>query len=123
MRLSHVILRVSDMDVALGFWRDRVGLELLSGSPEFSFMGLGDTRLALHRPAEPAPEVSDTEIVFEVDDVTEAIASMSDRGVPFEVEARPVTNDGERTLLATHFRDPDGHLASVTGWVEGVIQD
>ncbi len=121
MRLSHVILRVLDMEVALEFWRDRVGLELLSGSPEFSFLGLGDTRLALHRPVEPAPEVSDTEIVFEVDDVTAVIASMSARGVSFEVEPRPVTTDGERTLLATHFRDPDGHLASVTGWVHGVI--
>jgi hypothetical protein len=44
---------------------------------------------------------------------------MTAGGVPFEVEPRPVTSDGERTLLAAHFRDPDGHLVSVTGWVDG----
>jgi hypothetical protein len=25
--------------------------------------------------------------------------------------------DGERELWATHFTDPDGHLASIVGWV------
>jgi hypothetical protein len=28
-----------------------------------------------------------------------------------------VTTAGDRTLHATHFRDPDGHFWSVTGWV------
>jgi hypothetical protein len=41
---------------------------------------------------------------------------MATRGVPFEVELRPVSTDGERQLLAAHFRDPDGNLASLTGW-------
>jgi extradiol dioxygenase family protein len=57
--------------------------------------------------------------VFEVEDVHSVIAEMRERGVPFDVEPRAVTSDGERTLFAAHFRDPDGHVASVTGWVEG----
>jgi hypothetical protein len=57
--------------------------------------------------------------VIEVDDVAAAYGSMKERGVPFEVEPRPVTSDGQRTLLAAHFRDPDGHATSVTGWVDG----
>ena len=58
-----------------------------------------------------------TEIVMEFDDVRAAYEELSGRGVPFEIELRPVTSDGERDLLAAHFRDPDGHVASVTGWV------
>jgi catechol 2,3-dioxygenase-like lactoylglutathione lyase family enzyme len=59
-----------------------------------------------------------TEIVFEVDDVVASHSEMSAKGVPFEVEPRTVTSDGARDLLATHFRDPDGHVASITAWVE-----
>ncbi len=34
MKLAHVILRVADMERALGFYRDAVGLEVLSESPD-----------------------------------------------------------------------------------------
>jgi catechol 2,3-dioxygenase-like lactoylglutathione lyase family enzyme len=120
MRLSNIILRISDMDASVAFWRDQVGLDLLWTSGEFAFFGLGDCQLVLNRPEVYESQRSDTEIVLEVDDPASTHAEMSRRGVPFEVEPRPVTSDGERTLLAAHFRDPDGHLASLTGWVQGV---
>ncbi len=46
-----------------------------------------------------------------------AHAEMSARGVPFRTPPRAVTGDATRELWAADFRDPDGHLASVTGWV------
>lgn len=120
MKLSNVILRVSEMEEAVVFWRDRVGLELTFSSGEFAFFVVGESQLALNQPQVFEPQVSDTEVVLEVDDVETVFAEMKARGVPFEIDPRPVMADGERTLLATHFRDPDGHLASVTGWVESV---
>jgi catechol 2,3-dioxygenase-like lactoylglutathione lyase family enzyme len=77
--------------------------------------------LVLNQPEIYEPQVSDTEIVFEVVDIGDTFPRMRDAGVPFEVDPRPVTSDGERTLLATHFRDPDGHLASLTGWVANEV--
>jgi catechol 2,3-dioxygenase-like lactoylglutathione lyase family enzyme len=120
MKLSNVILRVEDLDVSLAFWRDKVGLDLQWATGEFAFLSLGNASLMLNRPEVFESQVSDTEMVLEVDDLMSTHAEMSKRGVPFDVEPRPVTTDGERTLLAAHFRDPDGHLASITGWVEGV---
>ena len=120
MKLSNVILRVSDIEASVAFWRDNVGLDLSWSSGEFAFLVVGDNQLALNQPLVFEPQVNDTELVFEVDDVRSVFADMKQRGVPFEVEPRAVTSDGERTLIAAHFRDPDGHLASVTGWVEGV---
>jgi hypothetical protein len=81
-------------------------------------LAVGETQIALNQPEVFREQTADTEIVIEVDDVASAYASMKERGVPFEVEPRPVTSDGQRTLLAAHFRDPDGHAASITGWVE-----
>jgi len=121
MRLSSVILRVSEMDRSVAFWRDSVGLELTWSGGEFAFFTIGESQLVLNQPAVYESQVSDTEIVFEVSDIGETFATMRDAGVPFEVDPRPVTSDGERSLLAAHFRDPDGHLASLTGWVDVVV--
>ena len=103
----------------MAFWRDRVGLDLSMANEEFAFFQVGEHQLALNQPVEFRPQTSDTELVLEVEDVRETYTAMRERGVPFEVDPRPVTSDGQRTLLAAHFRDPDGHATSVTGWVEG----
>jgi catechol 2,3-dioxygenase-like lactoylglutathione lyase family enzyme len=116
IRISNLILRVSDLERSIAFWRDEVGLDLSFASGEFAFFGVGDTTLALNQPVIFTPNESDTEIVFEFPDVMAAYAEMSGRGVRFEVEPRVVTTDGDRSLLAAHFRDPDGNLASITGW-------
>jgi len=123
MKLSHVILRVSDMESAIAFWSDLVGLQLDWSGEEFAFLSLGDSRLVLNHPEHFETQTSDTEIVLEVDEVRAVFEEMQRKGVPFEVDLRPVTSDGVRTLLAAHFRDPDGHLASVTGWVDTDHQD
>ncbi len=117
MRVSHVILRVTDLDASVAFYRDLVGLELISETPGFVFFDGGSIQIALNvNPDEPTDETS-TELVLEVDDVYSTINEMEDRGIEFEVPLRPVTTAGDRTLHATHFRDPDGHFWSVTGWV------
>lgn len=116
VRASHVILRVRDMDRAVAFYRDRVGLAVLSRSPNMSYLDAGSIRLALNAVPDLPEDRSMTEVVFEVDNVRVAYAQMHARSVPFEVEPRVVTQDGARSLVATHFRDPDGHLVSIAGW-------
>lgn len=122
MRLSNIILRVADLEQSVAFWRDLVGLHLNWAGDEFAFFALGDNQLTLNQPLVFEDQASDTEIVFEVEEVHSTISEMRDRGVLFEVEPRAVTTDGERTLYAAHFRDPDGHVASVTGWVEATAE-
>ena len=112
-----MILRVRDLDASVAFYRDLVGLELISESPGFVFFDGGSIQIALNaKPDEPTDETS-SEMVLEVDDVYSTTKEMDDRGIEFEVPLRPVTTAGDRTLHATHFRDPDRHFWSVTGWV------
>jgi catechol 2,3-dioxygenase-like lactoylglutathione lyase family enzyme len=116
MRVSHIILRVHDMAEAIAFYRDRVGLAVIMESDEFSFLDGGSIRIALNARADVEDDRSMTEIVMEVDDLRMAHSDLAGRGVPFEIEPRVVTSDGVRSLVATHFHDPDGHLISITGW-------
>lgn len=118
MRISQIILRVADLDRAVGFWSGLVGFEESMRVEAFAFLDAGDVQLILNQVADVSEDSSWTEIVIEFDDVRAAYDELSERGVPFEVELRPVTSDGVRDLLAAHFRDPDGHAASVTGWVD-----
>jgi hypothetical protein len=107
---------VSDLGIGVDFWSRQVGLPVLTSTPEFAFLDGGSLQLMLNR-SDGYRTDSSTEIVLEVEDVLGSHAAMSDRGVPFEVDLRPVMSEGPRELLAAHFRDPDGNVASLTGWV------
>ena len=59
-----------------------------------------------------------TEIVLESPDVLASYRAMKSRGVVFRLEPRLVTTDGKtRDLYAADFRDPDGHVLSIAGWL------
>ena len=120
MRLNSVILRVSDMSEATAFWSEMVGLAVLSQSPQFTFLDAGEVQLVLNHVGRSVTDESMTEVVLTVEDVRASFDELSRRGVPFEVELRAITSDGERDLVGAHFRDPDGHYGSLTGWVDRV---
>jgi catechol 2,3-dioxygenase-like lactoylglutathione lyase family enzyme len=117
MRVSQIILRVSDLQRSVDFWSGTFGLTVSMSGGAFAFLDGGGISLVLNQITQRPDDPSLTEIVFEFDDVGTSYSELAERGVPFEVELRPVTVDGNRELRAAHFRDPDGHLASVTGWV------
>lgn len=117
MKINRIILRCSDLKQSVEFWKDRFGLILVRETPGFAFFDGGAVELVLNEV--PANMLSSnlTEIVFEVDDVMDRYEALRARGVPFDVEPRPVMEENGRRLVATHFRDPDGNLASITSWV------
>lgn len=117
MRIERIMLAVSDIEASIEFWTEKIGLELSSRAGVFAFVDGGDVELVLHEVADRPRDESLTELVLEVEDVRSSYDQLSGRGVPFEVEPRAVTSDGTRELWAAHFYDPDGHLASLTGWV------
>lgn len=114
-----MILRVGDLGRAVAFYRDRLGLRVSSVGPAFAFFDLGGVHLALNRVTggDPAAASSTTELALEADDPVDTYRRWLDAGVQFEVELRRVMDQEGRSLLAAHFRDPDGHLVSLTGWV------
>jgi catechol 2,3-dioxygenase-like lactoylglutathione lyase family enzyme len=119
-RISHVILRVASLDAAVAFWQGVMGLSVAERFGAFAMVDLGPSRIALNEAegGDPSAAGSSTEVVLEVEDPRERYERWSAAGVEFEVELRPVVEVGGRIRLAAHFRDPDGHLVSLTGWVD-----
>jgi predicted enzyme related to lactoylglutathione lyase len=81
-RLVYVIKFVADMDTAIAFHRDQLGIAVKFASPFWTEMATGDTTLALH-PASPDNPAGSVQIGYRVDDVDAFYAEKSAAGLDF----------------------------------------
>jgi catechol 2,3-dioxygenase-like lactoylglutathione lyase family enzyme len=120
LRAGRIILRVSDLQKSLAFYRDQVGLSVQSATPEFAVLdGGGGVLVMLNQVSAAKPSsglAALTEIVLETPDIMATYERLKARGVAFKIAPRVVTTDGVRDMLACDFRDPDGHVLSIAGW-------
>ena len=107
--LKYVIKYVSDMDRAVEFHRDRLGLMLRFSSPHWSEFETGETTLALHLANEEHPPGS-AQVGFAVDDVDAFYAEATAAGIEFT--SPPADLFGARIAK---FKDTDGAECSVSG--------
>src|SRR5205823_1757255 len=85
-QLGYVIEFVADMDRAVRFYRDVLGLPLKFQSPEWSEFATGTTTLALH-PASAKSPAGKVELGFTVPDLDQFHQGMTAREVQFTVAA------------------------------------
>jgi len=92
-------------------------MKVISTIPgDFAFLDGGEVTLALReRTAGNNPGM--TEVVFELPDVYAAYESLKSKGLVFSTNPRVVTESDARQLVAADFRDPDGHILSITSWL------
>lgn len=109
MKLGYVIKYVGEMEKAVVYFRDKLGLELRFQSPEWSEFVTGETTLALHIASETNPAGS-TSIGFNTDDLDRFCRVAADAGVEFTSE--PVETFGIRIA---RFRDSEGSECGVSG--------
>ena len=111
-QIANIMLGTTDLERSITFYRDSLGLAIKFQTPGFVFFDTGTVTLCLSEPHSKLGEVPGaTEVVFAIDDVREAYADLSARGVLFLSEPANVTGSS----WAANFRDPDGHLLSVVG--------
>ena len=107
-QLTYVIKFVADMDRAVRFYRDTLGLPLKFQSPEWSEFATGSTTLALH-PASSKNPAGSVQLGFHVPDLDAFYAEMIAQG---QTVAEPPTAEGSGTVA--RFRDPDGAEFSIS---------
>lgn len=107
--IDHVYYWTRDMDRAVAFYRDVLGLSLgHRAGDEWAEFEAGGVRLALHRTEEPTLPPSGT-VVFRVPDLDEARWTMEQRGVVFDGHESEVPGFAR---FAT-FHDPDGNAVQL----------
>jgi catechol 2,3-dioxygenase-like lactoylglutathione lyase family enzyme len=109
MRLTYAIKYVGNMDLAIAFYRDKLGLELKFESPFWSEFATGETVLALH-PASETNEAGSVELGFAVDDLGEFYQRRAELGIEFTREPKEMHG-----IHIAGISDSDGAHVSVSG--------
>jgi predicted enzyme related to lactoylglutathione lyase len=88
--IATVWLPVRDMDRAVGFYRDSLGLEVVDHDGDWSEVTAGDQRIGLNEGESPAGD-GGAVIAFGVDDIASTVESLKGEGVEFagEVSEHP----------------------------------
>jgi lactoylglutathione lyase len=107
-KLNYAIEFVADMNRAVRFYRDVIGLPLKFESPGWSEFATGDTTLALH-PASQKNPAGKVELGFNVVDLQKFYEDMRAKGVKFPMP--PTKQDFGGTLA--QFEDSEGAYVSV----------
>ncbi len=107
-QLRYVIKFVSNMDRAVKFYRDVLGLQVKFESPGWSEFVTGETTLALHPASERNP-AGRVELGFTVADVEAFYRDMSDKGVLFSMPPKKQEFGG----VLAQFVDSEGAHCSV----------
>jgi lactoylglutathione lyase len=109
-KLNYVIEFVGDMDRAVRFYRDLVGLPLKFQSAGWSEFSTGETTLALHPASEKNP-AGKVEIGFGVPDLATFHDEMTGKGVTFPTPPQKQDFGG----MLAQFEDSEGAFVSVAG--------
>lgn len=110
MQIAYVNVFVSDLDRAVAFYRDTLGLELQFSSPEHGYASLsaGAVRLGIAVPGPDQPELigRHTGVGLEVADVEVEHNRLAGLGVSFTM---PPSRQPWGGFMAM-FADPDGNI-------------
>ncbi|HXM19888.1 MAG TPA: VOC family protein [Terriglobales bacterium] len=107
-KLNYAIEFVADMNRAVKFYRDVIGIPLKFESPGWSEFATGDTTLALH-PASQKNPAGKVELGFNVVDLLKFYEDLRAKGVKFPMP--PTKQDFGGTLA--QFEDSEGAHVSV----------
>lgn len=109
-QIGQISIRVHDIERAVAFYRDALGLDFLFDAGSLAFLMCGEVRLMLTRPESEELDHPSSTLYFRVDDITAARAELVERGVSFDDEPHLIARMPDHELWMTFFRDPDRNL-------------
>ena len=112
--IGQIALPISDLDKAIAFYRDVLGMEFLfKAPPGLGFFNCNGVRLLLDAPAKNNSSQYSSIIYYKVPEIQTAYNTLSDRGVMFEEKPNLVAKMPDHDLWMAFFRDPDNNLLAL----------
>lgn len=127
VRLDHLVLTVSDLDITCDFYERVLSMDAISfssGGVERRALRFGGQKINLHqsgaefepKAAHPAPGSADLCFIIDTD---MAVVVSHLRNCHVKIEQGPVQRTGaEGPIVSIYFRDPDGNLNEVSRYVD-----
>ena len=112
--IGQIAITVSDVELALGFYRDALGLTFLfSLAPTLAFLAAGDVRIMLSTPQGAGAVGANSTLYFKVQDVEKVYAAVVARGAAAERPPQLAAKMPDHELWIGFLRDPDGNLVGL----------
>lgn len=111
-RIGQVSLVVNDLDRAVVFYRDTLGIQLAFQVPNMAFFVCGDLRIMMTRP-EPEQPTGNSVLYFVTDAIETRHADLAARGVRFEGEPHLIAKMPDHDLWMAFFRDSENNLMAL----------
>ena len=127
IRLNHVAMLVEDLDQALSFWQDQLGLTLdhvetvSSMEVKIAFLPLGESEIELVQPTTADSSLAKFlekrgpglhHICIEVEDISAKLADLQKKDVRL-IDEKPITMDDGRKLAFLHPKSTGGVLVEL----------
>lgn len=119
-QIGQIAVPVSDIDRAIEFYRDVLGMQFLfKAPPGLGFFNCNGVRLLLDAPVKSQSKNYSSIIYYKVEEIHSAVESLSARGVVFEQKPQMVAKMPDHELWMAFFRDPDQNLLALMCEVRG----
>ena len=110
-RIGQIAVAVSNLERAIAFYRDVVGLKFLfQAPPGLAFFMCGEVRLMLALPEKDQPAKVASVIYYLVDDIRTEYKALRDKGAKAEGEPHLIARMPDHELWMAFFRDPDDNM-------------
>jgi predicted enzyme related to lactoylglutathione lyase len=112
--IGQIAITVSDVAVALPFYRDVLGLTFLfSPAPTLAFLAAGPIRLMLSTPQGAGAIGANSTLYFKVTDIEAVFSAIVERGAQMERAPQLAAVMPDHQLWIGFVRDPDFNLIGI----------
>jgi methylmalonyl-CoA/ethylmalonyl-CoA epimerase len=112
-QIGQIAIPVQDLDRAVAFYRDALGLPFLFRVPNLAFFDAAGVRLMLSVPESAALERHSSILYFKVAEIGAAHQALRERGVRFDDEPHIIANMETYDLWMAFFRDSEDNLFGI----------
>lgn len=113
-QIGQIFVNAHDLDRAIGFYRDTLGMKFLfQAPPAMAFFDCNGIRLMLGVPDRPELVHPASIIYYKVADIEATYESLNSRGVEFVIKPHLVARLPDYDLWLADFRDSEGNLLAL----------
>jgi methylmalonyl-CoA/ethylmalonyl-CoA epimerase len=112
-RIYQISMRAHDVERAVRFYRDALGLPFLfAAPPRLAFFDCGGIRLMISTP-EPDFDHQGSVVYFGVPDIQRTHAALASRGVIFRSQPHKIATLADREVWLADFEDSEGNVLAL----------
>lgn len=112
-RIGQISIIVHDVQKAIAFYRDTLGMKFLFEAPNLAFFDCGGVRLMLGPAEKPEFDHPGSILYYRVEDIQAAYDVLSSRGARFEGKPHVVARLPDHDLWMAFLRDVDQNLLAL----------